>query len=305
MNFQEWIIQSAWYQRLIKWSKIFVLPGFEGLNAYEVSSFFIKGMKESNLTLRAAAMSFKFFLAVFPGIIFLFTLIAYIPIEDLHSEIISYLGNIMPKEAFSLTQSTIEDLLKNKHSGLLSIGFLITIYMASDGIFAMMQAFNESFHASETRSQIILRLISVMMVFVFVFLLVAASVLIIFSEVAINLLNDYGIVKDALSVNLLILGKWITILLVFLFGTSLIYYLGPVKKRKFKLLSAGTTFASLGVIITSLGFAYYINNFGTYNKLYGSIGTLMVVMLWINFNSIVLLLGFELNATISNIKSQR
>lgn len=302
-NLQKFLFKLPLVKQLLEFAKRLVIPGFEGLSIFEVSKFFFRGIGQTSLTMRASAMAFKFFLAVFPAIIFLFTLIAYIPIEDLHDDILSYLKNIMPKDAYSVTVTTIEDLLKNKHSGLLSFGFLVTIYLASDGIHAMMEAFNHSFHAVENRTGFKQRLVSLLLVFILTFLLVVSAILIVFSEFLVDFLVNYGLLRDSITFTILVIGKWCIILVLFTASISIIYFLGPVHKARFRIFSAGSTFATAFIILFSLGFAYYINNFGQYNKLYGSIGTLMVVMLWIYFNSLVLLLGFELNATIFSIKA--
>jgi membrane protein len=296
------ILDLPLIKNLIDLAKRIHLPGFEGLSVYEVIGFLIKGLQESSLTMRASAMSFKFFLAVFPGIIFLFTLIAYIPIQDMHSDILNYLKDVLPKDAYSVTVDTIQDLLKNKNSGLLSFGFLVTIYLASNAIHAMMESFNESFHVSESRNPFVLRLLSLALLFILTLLLALSSVLIVFSEIIINWMGSFSIVPDQLTLMLLELGKWLVVLLTFNSGISLIYFLGPDKKAKFRFFSAGSAFSTLFIVLTSLGFAYYVNHFGQYNKVYGSIGTIMVIMLWIYFNSLVMILGFELNATIFNAK---
>lgn len=302
-NTNPWVIKLMnlpVVKNLIDLAKRVHLPGFEGLSVYQVLDFLIKGLQESSLTMRASAMAFKFFLAVFPGIIFLFTLIAYIPIDDMHSDILNYLKDVLPKDAYSVTVDTIEDLLKNKNSGLLSFGFLVTIYLASNAIHAMMESFNESFHISESRNPIILRMLSLALLFILTLLLALSSVLIVFSELIINWLGSFNFLPDELTLMMLEFGKWLVVLLTFNSGISLIYFLGPDKKAKFRLFSAGSAFSTLFIVLTSLGFAYYVNHFGQYNKVYGSIGTIMVIMLWIYFNSLVLILGFELNTTIFN-----
>jgi len=296
----EKVLQIPIIAALINIAKRIHLPGFEGLSVYEVLDFLIQGLQESSLTMRASAMAFKFFLAVFPGIIFLFTLVAYFPIDDLHDDIFLYLQSAMPKDAYSLTVSTINDLLKNKNSGLMSFGFLVTIYLASNAIHAMMESFNQSAHVKESRNAIILRLMSLGLLFILTLLLAISSTLIIFSSLIINWIDAFHLLPSALFMYLLELGKWLVILLTFNAGIGLIYFLGPDKKAKFRMFSAGSAFSTLFIVIASLGFAYYVNHFGQYNKIYGSIGTLMVVMLWIYFNSLVLILGFELNATIFN-----
>src|SRR5688572_13385989 len=137
------------------------------------------------------------------------------------------------------------------------------------------------------------------------FLLIIATLLIIFSEIAIKFLTSEDLIKTKTQVFLLVAGKWIVVLAVIFLATSFLYYYGPSVKKRWRFISAGSTFASLLSIFTSIGFAFFVNNFGKYNAVYGSIGTLIVIMLWIYFNSYILLLGFELNASIDNAKKHK
>jgi membrane protein len=130
-------------------------------------------------------------------------------------------------------------------------------------------------------------------------LVLAAVLLIIFGGTVINMLVEYGWLKGSFTFILIQIGVWLIILLLFFFAYSFLYYFGPSKRMKYRFISAGSTLATLLTIISSIGFAYFVNNFGEYNKLYGSIGTLIVVMLWLYITSLVLLIGFELNASIS------
>jgi membrane protein len=295
------ILKAPLYQAMIRFSKKLILPGFEGIPLHDVVIFFIRGIQKGSLNTRATSLAFKFFLAIFPGLIFLITLIPYIPIENFQEEMLALLKDILPHSAYESTASTFEDLIKNQRGGLLSLGFVLAMYLATNGINAMIGAFNKSYHTSDTRSVIKKRLIAVMLVFILFFLTLTAVALIVFSGTAIDYLEAKGLLNDSVTYALLIGAKWLTILALFFFGISFLYYFGPDTsgtKQKWKFISAGSTMATLLIVITSELFAYYVNNFGTYNKVYGSIGTLMVIMLWLEFNFMIILLGFELNASI-------
>lgn len=287
-------------------SKKVVLPGFDGMNMYEVISFFIQGLQKSSLTTRASSLAFRFFLAIFPSIIFLFTVIPYIPVNNFHSNLIELLEEILPENAYELTISTIEDLINNKNGGLLSFGFLFALYLATDGVNAMIMAFNDSYHFIGKKTSFIKqRLIAFLLLFILTALMIFAISLIVFSKIIISSLIEYNILHNDFSLYLVNIGRFIILILVFLMGISSIYYFGNLKGGKFRFISAGSTLATILSIILSYGFAFYVNNFATYNKVYGSIGTLIVVMLWLYFNSLVLLIGFELNASISHAKEER
>ncbi len=298
------IIKHSFFQRIIKLLKSIILPGFDKIPLFDVIVFFVKGLRDGAVTTRASSLAFKFFLAIFPSLIFLITLIPYVPIPNFQDELLLLLSEFLPAGAYEATKDTLEDLIKNQNSGLLSFGFIFALYLATDGMHSVIDSFNLSIHANDSRNFFVIRLISILLVFILTLLLVISIALIVFSEVAINYIELHNILNNHLLLYLLIIGKWIITLSLFFFAYSFIYWLGPDSKNKFRFFSAGSTFATLFSIIISLGFAFYVNNFGNYNKLYGSIGTVMVVMLWMYFNAIVLLLGFEMNASISRAKKQ-
>jgi membrane protein len=278
------------------------LPGFEKLPLFDVIVFFVKGMRNGAVTTRASSLAYKFFLAIFPSLIFLITLIPYVPISDFQDQLLQLMRDFLPSGAYDATQETLEDLIKNQNGGLLSFGFLFALFLSTDGMHSVISSFNLSIHANETRNFFKIRLIAVILVFIITLLLVLSIALIVFSEVVIDYLEKANILNDVFFVYALIVGKWIITLALFFFAFSFIYWLGPDSKNRFRFFNAGSTFATFFSILISSGFAFYVNNFGNYNKLYGSIGTVMVVMLWMYFNAIVLLLGFELNASISALK---
>jgi membrane protein len=280
------------------------LPGFENISLLRILMFFIRGLMDSNLTTRASSLAFKFFLAVFPGLIFLITLLPYVPIHGFDIQLLNMLQNIMPEGAFEATRDTFEDLVRNQHNGLLSFGFFFALFLATDGVHAIIIAFNQAGSIIETRGAFKIRLISLLLVFIITLLLLVSIGLIVFSNFIYDYLRAKDWVSDGLVIFALESGKWLITLATFFSAISFIYWLGPDSKMKFRFVSAGSTFATLFSILISLGFAYYVNQFGTYNALYGSIGTVMVVMLWMYFNSIVLLMGFQLNVSLNVLKTQ-
>ncbi len=274
------------------------LPGLKGLPFGEVWNLFFKGIINGAITTRASSLAFNFFLALFPAILFLFTLISYIPIENFQEQLISLIKDLTPTNAYEAIRSTIEDIIKHKHGGLLSFGFIFTLYFSTNGINAMIEGFNKSYHTLETRSFLKQRVVALILTIILSLLLLIAITLMIFTETALDYFVQLGFIKDKFTYYLVLSGKWIVILAIFFFGISFLYYFGPSRKIKWRFFSAGSILATLLCIIVSVGFTYFVNNFGQYNKIYGSIGTLIVVLLWIYFNSINLLLGFELNASI-------
>lgn len=296
------IYHKNFIQKPINYSKSLVLPGFDGIPLFDVLVFLFIGLQKSSLTTRASSLAFRFFLALFPTIIFLLSLLPYIPIKDFYNELLLILKDLLPKEAYRASVETIDDLFNNQHNALLSFGFLFALYLASDGVNAMILAFQNSYHSSKKVSFITQRLTSLLLLLILTILMVLAVGLIVFSGVFISYLISNGLLTDGISVVLLNIGNLIILFLIFLLGISSIYYFGSLEFKKFKFISAGSTLAAVLTILLSFGFAFYVNNFATYNKIYGSIGTLIVIMLWLYFNSLVLLIGYELNASIKHAK---
>lgn len=284
--------------KIMKASRKIVLPGFEGLSLYVVSKFFLKGLKNGALNMRATSLSFSFFLALFPTIIFLFTLIPYIPIDNFQDYLFGILQKFMPEAAFEATESTISDIIGNKQGGLLSIGFLTALYFSTNGFNAMISSFNETYHDIETRNPWQQRLASFYMLFLTVLLLSVSIAILIFGEFGLKhiRMNNYGLYY------VLSLLKWVILAMMCYAIISFNYFLGPKRKSGWKFFSAGSMLATVFIIIATIGFTYYVNNFGNYNKLYGSIGTLIVILMMIYINSLILLLGFDLNASIKSAK---
>ncbi|CAG1772233.1 hypothetical protein BAC3_02430 [uncultured bacterium] len=275
------------------------LPTCAGLTCYDLIYFLIVESQKNALTLRASAAAFTFFLALFPAIIFVFTLIPFLPIENLHSQLLQEMQAFLPDNAYQAAVSTINDLVQTQHNGLLSFGFLITLYFSTNGINALIDAFNQILHHSETRGFFQQRLVSLALFVALSLLVISASVLIIFSEVAIDYALSYGLLLSDWQILLLLtLGKWLVAFLLLFIAISLLYYFGPVKSNH-QFITSGALLATVLSIAASLVFNYYVNNFGTYNKIYGSIGTVMVIMLWLQFNCLTVLIGFDWNAKIS------
>lgn len=270
------------------------LPAFHGLSMYEVGAFFFRGVQKGAIQNRASSMSFSFFLAIFPGILFLFTLIPYIPIDHFQDRLMELLKEMMPANAFDTAEETLDEIIRRHNGKLLSVGFLATIYFSTSGFNAMFGAFNRSIHVVETRSFWKQRLVAVVMGFILAVLVIAGIALIGWTTALMNnMIDKSGALGFALEI-----GRWLLLALLCLVVISCFYYLGPAKRMHGNFISPGAILATTLIIITSILFAWYVNNFGNYNKLYGSIGTLIVILLWIYYNSMMLLIGFELNAGI-------
>ena len=214
-------------------SRKIVLPGFRGVNLYDVGSFFVSGMKKSSISIRANAISYSFIIAFVPAVLFLFTLIPYIPVADLEEKYHADPAEIIPNEAYILLKSTIEDIITNQQTGLLSISFLISMYFASSGVIAIIDAFNQSSHSIESRTVVKKYLISFLLVFILALNMIVSGAALAFTSVFLYFIEEKGFIGDTFTMFLLQGGQWLIILLTSLIAFSSIYYLAPAKKRIF------------------------------------------------------------------------
>lgn len=297
--------RSPYKRLLIRYLRKVVLPGFDGMPFYDVMKFFFTGIYKGAVTSRASAVSFNFFMALFPAIIVLFTLIPYVPVMGFQESLLDLMRDLIPQQIFGSVEDTLFDIINRPRGGLLSVGFFLTLYFATNGVNSIIEAFNQTYHTIETRSFIRQQLISIVLVLILALLLILAISFITIGPLVISWLDERGFLRGKFVYEIIVVSKWLIIIIMFLLMYSFLYYLGPAHKKDYRFISAGSTFATLSTILTSIGFNYYVNNFSRYNSLYGSIGTLLLFLLWIYFNSIILLIGFELNASITQVKRKR
>lgn len=288
-----------------KFLRRLVIPGFDGMPVYDVAAFFITGLQKGAISMRAAAFSYNFFLALFPSIIFFFTIIPYIPISGFQDNLLELLQNFIPKKAFDAVEETLFDIVKRPRGGLLSLGFVMALYFSTNGIHSLIVAFNQSRHTLETRSWIKQRLIAVVLVVILSLLIIIAIVLITLGPIALDFLVKHDMLRDSFTYYLILAGKWIISSAMLFFAFSFLYFLAPAAESRFRFFSAGSTLSTVLTISASVGFNYYVNSISQYNTLYGSIGTLIIIMVWIFFNAMIVLIGFELNVSILNAKRRQ
>ncbi|MEL6865978.1 MAG: YihY/virulence factor BrkB family protein [Bacteroidota bacterium] len=314
--------------RFFEWIKQHSLPGFRRVPIYDVAVFFLREIQRDNITTRANSIAFSFFLSIFPSILVIFTLIPYIlpyfdflivpnlssnqlPVDstgsvDVNSAMVQLINeliskiNIIPLNAKTQLINFLEEITTQPRAGLLSFGFLLALFFASNGMISLMRGFEKSNNTTtfHRRNILVKRLIAIQMVFIIVLLVTIAVVMIILGDWLLWLLSEYWSTGWLYNTSLDIL-RWLLVISLFYFGITMIYRVGVPARKKFRLFSPGATLATLLSLITTLIFSLYVDNFGNYNKLYGSIGTIIVIMLWIQLNALVLLIGFELNASIA------
>lgn len=276
-----------------------VLPGFDGAPLELVAKLIVKGLfGRGVLVTRASSIAFNMLIALLPATIFLFTLIPFIPIPNFQTELVHLFENFLPVTAYTFMETTIVDVITNRSGTLLVVMFFATIIFSTNGIHALMHAFNVSVHDFQSRSWIQQRKIAVIILIFILILFSAAGLLIILSRSVVDRLVELDVLEMNLVFYLVMIFKWILIVAMLFFAISTLFYLVPAHKKDFRFISPGSIVATALFIITSLGFSAYVNDFGQYNKLYGSIGTLIVILIWLYLNSIALLVGFELNVSI-------
>lgn len=291
-----------WVVPIMNWAKKATFPGFDHTPLYDVGLFFFKGMKDGAVTTRASAVAFNLFLALFPAIIFVFTLIPIVPIENFQSELLLLIESIVPDTAYAAIQKTIEDIITIPHGSLLSFGFAFALFFSTNGIVSLIQTFNASVNVTDTRSWIELRLVSLILVIILSILVTIGISLTVFTQKFLVFLVNEEIMEQNFVFYLITIGKWLIIFSVFYFAYSFVFYLGPARRSKWRFISAGGTLATFLSILIILGFGFYIDNFSKYNALYGSIGALPVIMMMIYLNCLVIIIGFELNIGIIRAK---
>ncbi len=304
----------------LAWSKKHSLPGFSNVPLYDVCFFIVQEAKQESLVTRANSIAFNFFLSIFPILMALFTLIPYILPFLLNDKLISFLpdGNFdfnetltiqirefLPETLENQLISFIKDVTTTPRFGLLSFGFFLAIFFASNGMLTLMRGFEKSHQDVFIRRSVIhKRLLAINLTALIGFLLIASVLLIILGNSILGFFLNY-IESDSFTSILLYSLRWIIISFILYTGVSLIYRYGAPTRKRFRFFSPGASIATILTILSSIIFAFYIDNFGMYNKLYGTIGSIIVLMLWIQINAFILLVGFELNASIAVNKNLR
>ncbi len=284
-------------------SKRIKLPFFEGLSLYDVTTFFFKGLYEGAVTTRAGSISFSFFMALFPGLIFIFTLIPFVAGEGMQDDIFELLKDVLPPNSFELAESTIIDIISIKRGDLLWLTLISTLIFATNGTLSLITNFSNGFHKIEYKNFWQQYVSAILLTIALIFLLILSLTLVSLGESFFDWIVSKGYIAQ-FAADLMRIARTIIILFTILFSISLMYNYGPIKGKHWKLISPGSILATTLIVLSSIAFGIYVTNFAQYNKLYGSIGTLLVILLWIYISAIGLIIGFELNASIAGAKSQ-
>ncbi|CAM4452287.1 YihY/virulence factor BrkB family protein [Flavobacterium terrigena] len=275
---------------------------FHEMSLYDVIKLYLEGIANGAVTQRASAIAFSFFMALFPFALFLFNLIPYIPLDNFQDDFLVFVSQNVPPNTYDAIANIIKDILNNSHKGLLSTGILLSIYLMSNGINALLDGFEMSMHISIKRGYFRQYAIAIGLSLIIAFLLIFTVVAILVFEVFIQKIeNQVGLSTNA---TVLQICRYVFMGLMVLTITSLLYKLGTKETKQVAFFSYGSVFTTVLFALSSYVFGIYVVHFAKYNELYGSIGTLLVMMFYIWINCILLLIGFELNAFIYKMKKK-
>ena len=274
-----------------------IIVGKHRTSLYDLLKIFLISLTKDDILERAKAITYNFTLAIFPGIIFLFTLIPYIPIPNLQDTIMSFfedLDLIMIEQV----RSTIEDIISIQRGDLLSFGVIFAVYLATNGMLSLITNFNFFYKTKFTRGYFKNYLVAFVLTLLMIVIMTVAMGLLIGGQIILNFLLDIGILTQDFLFILIITLRFLILFLIFQLMISIIYYFGPSVEERWHFMNTGSVFATLLCIGSSYLFSYYLTNFASYNKLYGSIGAVIAFMIWLYLLSVILLLGFVINVTI-------
>ena len=299
---EEKLLKVPVFKWLVMLLKKIILPGFKGLSLYDLLETYVVGIIKGTFSSRATSIAYSFFVALFPFLLFILNLIPLLPIPGLQTKFLTFIENILPPQTQEFFYPIIEDIALNPRQGLLSLVFFLSMFLAANGVNAIFSGFEYSFHVNINRNFLRQYFIA-LLVSIFLALLLLITVGIIgYGEFLINSLkgNDY-ITNDVFWISFLQYSVFVIMVYIII---AILYYYGVKEGRKSRFFSIGALVTTLLFMATTYFFGVYINNFSNYNELYGSIGALLILMLYIWINANLLLLGFELNVSLRRLKEK-
>jgi membrane protein len=276
------------------------LPWLYGLSFYDLLEIYVIGIIEGAISYRAGAIAFSFFMALFPFTLFILNLLPYIPIQGFQNDFIDFVKQSVPPTTFEAIYKIISDILNHSNSGLISTGFFMAILLMTNGINAILGGFESSHHVTLKRKFFRQYFVSLCLSLLLSLVLLITVAAIVIFEVIIQRTKIQDVLSEDIS--LIQLGRFAFVILMILITTSFLFKFGIKREGKRSFISIGSVFTTILIIISSYFFGIWVVKFSKYNELYGSIGTLLVVMFYIWINCMILLLGFDLNASINRLK---
>ncbi len=303
-RFERILITNTPFAFILRKSKHWYLPGFEGVPLYDVLRFFYRQVKTVGLTERASAVTYNFIMAIPPSFLFLFTLIPHLPFFKrgvIKNQVTLLIKDMIPAEGYNknIIKFINDTFFQTPVFGLLSFGLLLALFFASNAMMGLMRSFNKNYIGFKKRKGLHDRWVAIRLTVLIFGLVLGCLILLLTQSVVLKWIG----IKSNSWINVIYYLRWIFIIALVYYSIAFIYKYAPAVHKRWKLVSPGTILATFLSIMASLGFSAFVNNFGRYNALYGSIGTVIVLMALIYINSLVLLIGFELNVSIKTLKA--
>ena len=290
--------------KIIDFLKVIKPLGFNGFSFYDLLEMYVIGIVKGTLSSRAGSISFSFFMALFPFLLFVLNLIPFIdsiiPIQNFDETVLSYMELFIPKETQGFFSDIFKDIRNKPRGGLLSSVFLLSVILTANGVSSIFVGFEVSYHVKLERNFFRQYIYALAVSVLLAFLLLMAVVIFFYFEFYI-LQNLNNLIPN--EINWIRISQGLFFSFLTYISVSILYYFGTIEGRKTRFFSPGALMTTLLFLLTTYGFGIYIDNFSNYNQLYGSIGALLIFLLYIWINATILLLGFELNATLSRLKS--
>ena len=272
------------------------------MTLYNLIKTYLTGIIRGTLSARAGSIAYSFFMAIFPTLLFLLNLIPLIPIDDFQTKFMEFINELIPKQSLTFFDPVIQDISQNPRTGLLSFGAILALILMSNGINAIFSGFEGSYNVTINRNFIRQYSVALGVAIVLALLLVTTITVLIYFEYVLHILRDRDVMSDGTDVWLVSVGSYVFFVIMIYIAVATLYYFGTKQGRTSRFFSPGALMTTLLFMLTTYLFGIYIDNFSNYNELYGSIGALLIMMLYIWLNSNLLLLGFELNAALQKLK---
>jgi membrane protein len=287
-------------KNLVGFLEAIKIPGYRGFSFYDLAEMYVSGIVKGALSSRAGSISFSFFMALFPFLLFILNLIAFIPIENFDGILFDFIELLLPQESQIFFTDIFNDIRQKQRAGLLSSVFLLSVFLTANGVSSIFSSFEGSYHVELSRSFIRQYLYSMMVGILLAVLLLGGVMALVFFEIFILSNLDELIPSE---INWIRVGQLFFYTILVYISVAILYYFGTIEGKKTRFFSPGALMTCLLILMTTYLFGVYIENFSQYNQLYGSIGALLIFLFYIWLNSSVLLLGFELNATLNRLKN--
>lgn len=285
---------------LVRIGKNIRIPGMQGMSLYDILEMYIIGIVKGALTSRAGGIAFSFFMALFPFLLFILTLIPYVPIDGFQEDFLFLIKQLLPPNTADSVQLVIDDIVNTRYGGLLSFGFIASVFLMTNGVNAILSGFEYSYHVNEMRSILRQYIIAMGMAILLSLILLITVAVSVYFEIGINNLKSEALLSD--TVFWVEKGRFLFFLILIFVSVSFLYKYGTKEVKHRSFFTPGSILTTVLTLLMFKLFALYVEKFATYNELYGSIGTLLVLMLFVWLNSIILLLGFELNASMNRLR---